>query len=206
MTIRGFTMIELLMVITIVSILGAVALPQFLNFRTEARVAALQSNLSTIRVGYKNQLLQVRLKCPGAVWVANNYPSNIFSAMSANDITTGYSNPATRICTPQEIPDAADRKFYDIGTNGRAFSRFFGSPTYVNMPENPFASLLSPPASALVGASFAHTQAQIDAAGGTCAFISSLLGVNVVHWAFAPNSNQVIFAATNTSGVNECQH
>lgn len=46
---QGFTMIELLIVISIIAILAAAIIPNFIGFDTEARVAATKSNLDTLR-------------------------------------------------------------------------------------------------------------------------------------------------------------
>ena len=45
----GFTMIELLIVISIIAILAASIIPNFIGFDTEARVASSKSNLDTLR-------------------------------------------------------------------------------------------------------------------------------------------------------------
>lgn len=45
----GFTLLELLMVISIIAILAAMIIPNFIGFDTEARLAATQTNLNTLR-------------------------------------------------------------------------------------------------------------------------------------------------------------
>lgn len=45
----GFTMIELLIVISIIAILAAAIIPNFIGFDAEAKVAATKSNLDTLR-------------------------------------------------------------------------------------------------------------------------------------------------------------
>ena len=46
---RGFTLIELMIVVAIIGILAAIAIPQFASYRQKAFNSAAQSDLKTIK-------------------------------------------------------------------------------------------------------------------------------------------------------------
>ncbi len=83
-------MIELLMVIMIIAILGAAALPQFLDFRREAKIAAVQQALQAMRTGIKFQIQQAILKCNAAPGFIPDYTSIV-----NNDITASVACSAS---------------------------------------------------------------------------------------------------------------
>jgi general secretion pathway protein G len=46
---KGFTLVEILIVVVILGILAAIVIPQFTNASQEAKLSALKSNLQTVR-------------------------------------------------------------------------------------------------------------------------------------------------------------
>jgi MSHA pilin protein MshA len=93
----GFTLIELVVVITILGILAAFAVPRFASLEGQARLAATQSIAGSVRSG---------AALAHALWLAQGDPSSTTVTMEGNTITmsNGYPNAATIASTLSENP------------------------------------------------------------------------------------------------------
>ena len=98
---RGFTLIELVIIIVILGILAAVAIPKYQDLSGEAREASARSSLGSMRsaitIFYANQAVQTGsatwpslsdIRTPGTV-MAQSIPPNPYQANVADSVVDG---------------------------------------------------------------------------------------------------------------------
>ncbi len=211
-------MIELLMTITIIAILGATALPNFLDFRKEAKAAAVRQMLATMRSGIKNQIQQAQLKCNmGANLQGLNSGNFQFGFllgdnMGNNDITTNSGVPGRELCSTSQIPNLEDRKFWnDMPDSQRAHhtdgASDFGPSGFIF--RNPFlvenGTGVVWPLAIFNNSSLALFGGMFGGGANVCNLISyySIILSSKYHWLYNSDTGE-IFAGTNTAGIREC--
>ncbi len=196
------------MVIILIGILGSVAVPQFLDFRKEAKVAAVRQGLGTLRVALKNHLQQAILRCGASLppWTPatttwNIYTMLYYSVMLNNDITSLVNGPTNRPCTPEQVPNPEDRKFLDIPQPQRATYYQAGAPLFTPpIPINPFVTLNYD----FVYPMRLTSTFEVNGEGGQCSLVDAdIAGGSIAHWYLNEDTGE-IFPGTNTPDVAEC--
>lgn len=103
----GFTLIELVIVIVILGILAAVAIPKYEDMREEARTAALKGQLGSIRsavaIQYARNALNGSATFPaltGAIFADGNIPKEPVDNSNAVKTTPGVDNSGGWVYNP----------------------------------------------------------------------------------------------------------
>lgn len=118
---HGFTLLELMIVVTIIGILATLAVPSYQSSVVKAKEAALRQNLSTFR-----DVLDQHKADQG------KYPPSLSALVSAGYLRGIPKDPFTGAMTTwQEITDPVEGGVVDIfsgaeyvGTNGTPYNRW----------------------------------------------------------------------------------
>jgi len=122
---RAFTLIELLIVITIIAILAATIIPNFIGFDTEARLTASKTNLDTLRT----RITLFRAK-------EGRYPDSLQELLDTYYLDVGVKKPyLTKIPVEMISTKSGNNEFIDITSSEEPMTRGGGWVYYTDTAE-----------------------------------------------------------------------
>jgi type IV pilus assembly protein PilE len=100
---RGFTLIEIMVVVTIIGILVAIAFPSYQNHLRKGRRAQAQSYLMEVTNAQHQYLLDARTYAPNEATLSKPMPTDVSSFYSINFVTAGAPPSFTITLTPSGV-------------------------------------------------------------------------------------------------------
>lgn len=88
---KGFTLIELMIVIAIIAILAAILVPNFIKARAQGQLAACKSNLKNIATALEMYATDNDGRYPGAIAIGTFTPDYLRTVPTCPAATTTYT-------------------------------------------------------------------------------------------------------------------
>ena len=124
---RGFTLVEILIVVIILGILAAIVIPQFTNASQDARRSSMTSQLQTLRSQVELFKLQHRDKLPGfdttGAFSETEFWRHLTTKTDADGVASTASTsfgPYLQAMSKNNLVDPADATRVVVGTSATA--------------------------------------------------------------------------------------
>jgi general secretion pathway protein G len=130
---KGFTLVEILIVVIILGILAAIVIPQFTNASQDARRSALASTVQSVRSQIELYKLQHGDALPNLVtdWTpftaTTTYGGSTFGPYMQNAPENQLMSNSAVVKNGTSVASTDTQGFvFDYGTNGNGSGRFWG--------------------------------------------------------------------------------
>ncbi|MFH1577461.1 MAG: type II secretion system protein [Candidatus Omnitrophota bacterium] len=107
---KGFTLIELIMVIVIIGILAAIAVPRFMDLQSEAKKSACEGNAGSLRAAITSYYASATINDVSTIYpsalASNIVDSNYIGSWPADPLSATWNTHYTAATGNLDIEDA----------------------------------------------------------------------------------------------------
>ena len=113
---KGFTFVELLVVMLLLGALSSMAVPRFREYKTRALIAAMQSDLANLKISEEEFFSEHLKYATDTAQLEFRKTVNVSIALTSQDVNGGYTAIATHLNVPGRQcqvamgPEAAPRE------------------------------------------------------------------------------------------------